>query len=564
MKGIHRVLCLLLLSFIAIPSVLTYAVNVWFLGVDNSNPSIGIAMKSRIQIRQSPSYRVSIHNVEFDKNVVYSFLLAGYAMKYVCGVNIDGIAIDVYIDGRRQVRGSSASLAYTMAILKALNKTNITAFSWGATGVTSIDGFIDAVGGLYAKIEAAKESGLEIVYIPTINALIYSANSEAPRIVRVTSLADLCRDLDFNRVPMKLPPEGFEMVNKFFMYRAIEFLNMSKALIDKFPIDMRRTVFLEYKNLSTNVEKVLERGHGYTAASYAFTGYMQILHRYLMLNNSISNYLVDESKNIIESALNRFNNFRYIHPSTIPILVVILDRITEAQFYADLYKNLTQSSIPSRSPTIVLEAVTRAYTRSLTIDTWLDLLEMVNSTMVTNRDCPLIEFNRVYDATLSVLKAVSLTIEWNQEFAPLSLSAIASVRSTLAKQLDEESRLRVANELRKLYIIHTSYLDDDAKIVPYIYYIYAKDLELDGSSDYISILSMSTLIASITNIINSILSRGGLPIQPEYTEVPLLYNARVVALFLNIIVAFLLLVLLLHIIEKSLGSTPSYTIFNRI
>ncbi|MEM2698692.1 MAG: hypothetical protein QXF17_05170, partial [Ignisphaera sp.] len=138
MKGIHRVLCFLLLSFIAIPSVLTYAVNVWFLGVDNSNPSIGIAMKSRIQIRQSPSYRVSIHNVEFDKNVVYSFLLAGYAMKYVCGVNIDGIAIDVYIDGRRQVRGSSASLAYTMAILKALNKTNITAFSWGATGVTSI------------------------------------------------------------------------------------------------------------------------------------------------------------------------------------------------------------------------------------------------------------------------------------------------------------------------------------------------------------------------------------------------------------------------------------------
>lgn len=564
MKGIREVLCLLLLSLIAIPSVLTYAVDVWFLGVDNSNPSVGIAMKSRIQIRKSPSYRVSIHNVEFDKNVVYSFLLAGYAMKYVCGVNIDGIAVDVYIDGHRQVRGSSASLAYTMAILKALNKTNITAFSWGASGVTSIDGFIDAVEGLYAKIEAAKESGLEIVYIPTINALTYSTNSEATRIVRVTSLVDLCRDLDFNRVPMKLPPEGFEMVNKFFMYRAIEFLNMSKALVDKFPIDMRRAVFLEYKNLSTNVEKVLERGHGYTAASYAFTGYMQILYRYLVLNNNISNYLVDESKNTIESALNRFNNFRYIHPSTIPILVVVLDRITEAQFYVDLYRNYTQSSIPSRSPTIVLEAVTRAYTRSLTIDTWLDLLEMVNNTMANNRDDSLIAFDRVYNAALSVLKAVSLTIEWNQEFAPLSLSAIASVRSTLAKKLDEESRLRVASELRKLYIIHSSYLDDGAKIVPYIYYIYAEDLELDGSSDYISILSMSTLIASVTNIINSVLSRGGLPIQPEYTEIPLLYNAIVVALFLNIIVAFLLLVLLLHIIEKSLGSTPSYTIFNRI
>ncbi len=548
LKGISTVFCLLLLFSTVVSTITT--IDVWFLGVEDSNPSVGIAIKSYIKIYNSSSYRIFIHNANYDKSVLYSFLLASYAMRYVCNVDIDNIAVDVYIDNSyRQIKGSSASLAYTIAILKALNKTNLLNIRWGATGVVSIDGFIDAAGGLTTKIKAAKENSVKTIYIPTINGLLEAVDGSTIKIISITSLADICGGPLHNNTSIEPPLESLTIVNTFFEHRAIEFLNRAKELVDRFPIEMKNSTLSLYRNLSVNVEKALKRRHGYTAANYAFLGYMQLLHEYLTLNTTIYNYLIEESENSIKNALGEFNSFRYIYPSTIPLLVVVLDRISEAQFYIDLYRNLTRASTLSSQK--ALEILTRAYARSLTIDIWLDLLKLVNNTIATNSGYKqFIAFNKTYATTLNVLKITSLIIEWNEKFAPLSLSAIASTRNTLAKQLNDTLRLKITDALKKLYRIHSVYLDDNAKIVPYLYYIYAEDLEIDGSSDYINMLSMSTLIASTSNIIRYALDRG---MPSTYTlpkETLLPYDIKTVTLLLSIITIILLLALLLHIVEK--------------
>lgn len=539
-------------------SIPTNTVDVWFLGVESSNPSLGVAMKARVQIRNSSSHRISIHNVNFDRTVFYSFLLAGYAIKYVCGLDVDRILVDIHINDYKQVKGASASLAYTMAVLKALNKINVTGAQWGASGITSIDGFIDAVGGLHTKIRTAKEVGVETVYIPMINGFRDNLNGEATRVIRVASLADLCWDrLSVNNISIEPSLEEFAVVNEFFEHRAIEFLYRIEDLVGRFPNDMRNSLAQLYRDLSINVSRALEKGHGYTAANYAFLGYIRLMREYLELDTTVSDYLMKESEDAVKNALSVFNSFRYIRTSAIPLLVVILDRIAEAQFYIDLYKNLTRA--PVQSPQSILDTLTRAHARSLTIDIWLDLLRLVNSSLVSNGgDGQFVAFNRVYATALNTLRAVSLTIEWSQELAPLSLSAIAATRGTLAKQLDNISRSKVTNSLRELYWIHSSHLDTNTRVIPYMYYIYAEDLQLDGSSDYINILSISTLILAVTNIIRDALDRGDLVMymEPNYVGIWPSYDIKTIALPLNIVVMLLLLVLLLHIVEK--GFRPTY------
>ena len=548
--------CLLLFSITLFTNyALANSVDIWFLGIDSRDPTIGIAMRAHIEMRNSSSYSVSIRGVNFDKSVLYSFLLSGYAIKYVCGIDVDRIAVNVHIDGSTQIKGASASLAYVMGILKALNRIDIPYTRWGATGVVSIDGFVDAIGGLSTKIRAAKESGLESVYIPMINGMGKSEDSivNSVKVIEIASLADLCRGLTLDNSSIEPSLKVLRTINEFFIREAERFLQMAKSIVDNAPGDKKEALSLLYEESSKNVGRALGKGHGYTAASYAFLGYMQILYRYLMLNNTRSGYLIEESEEIVKNALNEFTKFKYIHSSTIPVVVVILDRVTEAQYYIDLYRNATRSSTSLESLQTTLEFVAKAYARSLTVDTWLHLLKLVNSSANggSYEGGQLIPFNKTYATILNVLRAVSLTIDWGQELAPLSLSAIASTRSSLAKKLDSNLQLRVIDSIKRLYRIHSSYLDTGARAIPYIYYIYFEDLVLEGGDESISVLSMSTLIASITNIVNDAMSRGGMEMALDYRDVLIPYDVRIVVLLLNITLLLLLTASLLYIIAVS-------------
>jgi len=525
--------------------------NIWFLGIDSRDPSIGVAMKAYIQIHNSTRYRVFIHGVDFDKSVLNSFILAGYAIKYICGIDIDNIAVDIYLNGYTKITGSSASLAYAIAILKILKGFNNTS-DWGATGVVSIDGFIDAVGGLEAKIKAAKENNIETVYIPAINRPTELKNNEVVKLIKATSLIEFCRKQLEYSAPMSMEPSTkiFDVVNEFFINETRKFLDKSEMLIKELPLNIKENLSSLYRNFSIDIQKAVEKRHGYTAVSLAFTLYMQLLYKRLIYDDSKAYSLIQKSRVAIDNALNEFNSFRYIMPSTIPILIIILDRISEAQYYIDLYKNLSKQYISTKYPPTVLEAITRAYSRSLTIDTWLNVLKIVNNS-VNERAIP---FNKAYNIALNTLKAISSVIEWSQDFAPLSLSAIASIRGSLVTQLNNSSQLIIVDNLKELYRILNGYLSNESRVIPYIYYIYAEDLKQIDKANYVALLSMSTLIAATTNIINNAINENVDVFTSsnaiEGTDI-LLNALKNAAILLNALTLFLLIILLLYITKKS-------------
>jgi len=535
-------------------------INTWFLGIDSRNPSIGVAMKAYIQIHNSTRYKVFIHGVDFDESVLNSFILAGYAIKYVCGIDVDNIAVDIYLSGYTKITGPSASLAYAIAILKMLNRFNNTS-DWGATGVVSIDGFIDAVGGLDVKIKAARENNIETIYIPTINRPTELKNNETIKLIKATSLIEFCRKQLGYSTSTSIEPSTkiFNVVNEFFINETRKFLNKSEMLINESPLSIKENLSSLYRNFSIDIQKAVEKRHGYTAVSLAFTLYMQLLYKHLIYNDSKAYSLIQKSRVVIDNALNEFNRFRYITPSTIPILIIILDRISEAQYYIDLYKNLTKQHISAKYPPAVLEAITRAYSRSLTIDTWLNVLKIVNNS-VNERVIP---FNKAYNVALNTLKAISSVIEWNQDFAPLSLSAIASIRGNLAAQLDNSSQLIVVDNLKELYRIFNGYLSNESRVIPYIYYIYAEDLEQIDKTNYVALLSMSTLIAATTNIINNSINKNVDVFMSSNSieEINILLNAlKNAAILLNALTLLLLIILLLYITKKGFRYSSSTTL----
>lgn len=535
-------------------------INTWFLGIDSRDPSIGVAMKAYIQIHNSTRYKVFIHGVDFDESVLNSFILAGYAIKYVCGIDVDNIAVDIYLSGYTKITGPSASLAYAIAILKMLNRFNNTS-DWGATGVVSIDGFIDAVGGLDVKIKAARENNIETIYIPTINRPTELKNNETIKLIKATSLIEFCRKQLGYSTSTSIEPSTkiFNVVNEFFINETRKFLNKSEMLINESPLSIKENLSSLYRNFSIDIQKAVEKRHGYTAVSLAFTLYMQLLYKHLIYNDSKSYSLIQKSRVVIDNALNEFNSFRYITPSTIPILIIILDRISEAQYYIDLYKNLTKQHISAKYPPAVLEAITRAYSRSLTIDTWLNVLKIVNNS-VNERVIP---FNKAYNVALNTLKAISSVIEWNQDFAPLSLSAIASIRGNLAAQLDNSSQLIVVDNLKELYRIFNGYLSNESRVIPYIYYIYAEDLEQIDKTNYVALLSMSTLIAATTNIINNSINKNVDVFMSSNSieEINILLNAlKNAAILLNALTLLLLIILLLYITKKGFRYSSSTTL----
>ena len=145
----------------------------------------------------SPSKVRSLHNGAPCIGVVLMPLYQFANQPFAVNLNAEGII------------GPSAGLAFTLGLIHALDKLNLTnGRSIAATGTIAMDGSIGDVGGVAQKTIAVRTSGASVFFVPKSEYQI--AKSKAGphlRIFPVTSISQVIRDLEslggqiFKRVP---------------------------------------------------------------------------------------------------------------------------------------------------------------------------------------------------------------------------------------------------------------------------------------------------------------------------------------------------------------------------
>ena len=89
----------------------------------------------------------------------------------------------------RAIGGSSAALAYALAIADMLDPADLAAGRRiAATGTVDVDGRVGSVGGIAAKLTAARDAGADLILVPAENA--GEVRDRAQRVVGVESLMD--------------------------------------------------------------------------------------------------------------------------------------------------------------------------------------------------------------------------------------------------------------------------------------------------------------------------------------------------------------------------------------
>lgn len=544
---------LILLTTVSIPVHYAYGlatsnklcIDTYFLAVSDEHE--GLAIPVRVCLRPSHRLSLSIVGAKYDDSVYTSLLITLYTLDNVCGVNVSRYQVVVeFREHDVEAHGASASLTLAVAILIALHRLNLTGL-WSGSGVLAVDGFVDAVGGIEAKLRAAVEKNISLIYVPTLNGFelrTLRKHFSNVRIVEVTSILDICSAEEslsveeiLNRVDRSVLAKLYDALrNDIKVFRYL-IRNVTKHVSPEIKYRIEKSI----ANLTRRAEEALRRGHVYTAASLVFTAFLRALTIYYnssSIQRKDLELLVQKAKRIVDEVGSRLKASRYISVSALPFLIVVLDRINEARYYADLYMRL-------QGYRSVFAAV-MAYGRALTARSWLKMLAIANES-VNGMEVPM---EKALSSVERVLRWVATAIEWNISYAPLSLSTLAATRSHLFTLLSTASRVRVINSLNRLLALHLRNLDPIQRIVPYLYVTYARDLGME--SEMISLTSLATLISAATRLSEEImLEWEGWSVTPSSSKAQ---NGvlRSLTLVLSIAIALCLLATL-YIVEKRLG-----------
>ncbi len=554
------VLATLLLLTVLTPLVGVYSesisgsrcVETYFLAVTSSGKIRGLAMPARICIEPSDSFSLEIEGVKYRESVYTSFLVATYALEEICGLNLDNYRIVVDIEGHDvEVKGASASLTFAIGVLSLLGVTNISE-PWSGTGVLSIDGFVDAIGGLRAKLRAALEKNISVIYIPLVNSFELSSLSPlSSRIREVTSVLELCNCVAIPRLNEELARIDKEVLERLYRVLKMDMKSFEKYIrniIEQANPEARRRIDFYIANLTKEADEAIKHGHIYTAASLMFTALLRTLTIYYNTSTRTElAKLIDKAKHILDEVETNLSSYRSISLSALPFLIVVLDRINEAKYYAELFNRVQDGD--------AVFAAVMAYGRAETARSWVKLLIAANNSGYA----PLVPMRRALNAVERVLRWVAESIEWNLSYAPLSLSTIASTRSYIYTLLSREFRQRIVDTIQKLLAIHLEHLDPIQLIVPYFYAIYARDLGMDSSA--VSLGSLASLISAATRLSEKLLTtNSSASLQEQFVDRYANLITHVTPL-LSITTALCLLATL-YIVEKRLGLPGNATLRN--
>lgn len=450
----------------------TRCMHMYFLAISEQT-NTGEAIPVKICLTPSTLFSVSVTGTEYDESLFNSFIVAGYVLNKVCGASLG--RVEVYMQNVAKAKGSSASLAFAIAIHSILKNHANTSVS--ATGVVSIDGFIDAVAGLDKKIGAAISVGVERVYVPLINGV--NANDT---VVPIASILDVCNRSVSNTTPY-VNEELLDIVNRYFENITSYFINESIRVANNLG---DRSVYEYMKTMENDVLKAVDMGHWYTAASIAYSTFVTVLEKYLAREKEETlNRYVSLCENGLYNITKILDETKSIRIETIPFLIMAINRATLAKYYLD-----TADKSPYSNPTVLANA----YGRVVTALQWLTLTKLVNSSSAGR----LYSFRDVENALTKVLNIVGSIVEFNENYTILSLDGIANMRSFQYSKLSNTSKQHVKNALNNLLKIYMNILGENLSIVPYLYYQYSMDTD-DTSSVYL--LSIATLTAGVTSMV---------------------------------------------------------------
>jgi len=453
----------------------------------------GIAIPSRICV-MGDGGKVVIRGSGVDETVALSFANALTALALYCGDSFLNLSVEVSIEATSSVKGSSAGLAFALAVLSLL-KPNVFPqnISWSASGVVMIDGFVDPVSGVKEKLGAAAQSGVEMVFLSLLNSGEASGYTNLS-IRYVAALAEFCSHAaQQSNVSLESLVDSavLENVNRVFYADMERFLNSSERLASS----LGREAEQLFEQYAKSIDQLVKAGHIYSAASLAFSLYLRLLALSLSSGGVDPLELVNEAERIVEEVEAKINSSECFSASSIPVLTTILDRLEEAKYYLYVCRN-------NCTP----ESAAAAYARSLTATTWLNVLQIVNSSA---ESC--VEGRRVVSEIYNVVSSATRSIESN--LTPiLTLDAIAYSRTSRVAVLGLNiSEVRSAvMELLRANMVRLSGLEN---LVPYLYIVYSDDLEDPQSSLYL--LFLANMVSAVTRAVK--LRLEGFSVTPVIT-----------------------------------------------
>ncbi|MBV8489583.1 MAG: Lon family ATP-dependent protease [Candidatus Eremiobacteraeota bacterium] len=115
-------------------------------------------------------------------------------LRAIAGVDTSDYDLHINIVGGGNIDGPSAGLAIFLALYSATTKTPLPQ-DVAITGELSIQGKVRAVGGVVEKVYAARQAGMRCIFIPKENAREVDASLAGLKIVPVSSVEQVLRDL---------------------------------------------------------------------------------------------------------------------------------------------------------------------------------------------------------------------------------------------------------------------------------------------------------------------------------------------------------------------------------
>ncbi|MGE5544978.1 MAG: ATP-dependent protease LonB [Bacillota bacterium] len=112
------------------------------------------------------------------------------ALRWVCGVDMRGYDVHINFPGGTPVDGPSAGVAMAVAVLSAMEDYEVDNLL-AMTGEVSVRGRIKPVGGVIAKIEAARKNGIKRVIIPKDNWLKIFDDMTSIEVIPVSTLEEV-------------------------------------------------------------------------------------------------------------------------------------------------------------------------------------------------------------------------------------------------------------------------------------------------------------------------------------------------------------------------------------
>ncbi len=317
------------------------------LTVVNQNASLGGTASAKLEIREGNG---RIFMDSYPLNGIDTQISARYAKEIACGfLELDCSKLDFFYtirSGSSFVSGPSAGGAFAVLAVALLDGQELRD-DIAMTGTINSGGTIGAVGGIQAKVDAAKREGMNAVIIPAFGD--DNVTSEI-KIYRVKSLEEalfIFTGKNYSRDYALQDDESYDLL----MHKVAESICNTTEKFFSQELDKNTSDFnssLRFKNLS---DEALRNDDFYSAASFCFSANIRL--RNLLLEKK--NDLLPEIAKLKEKIKNLKNSLEATslrRLSELETYMIVKERVDEAE---SVIEGINETNISSRQLAYAIE-----------------------------------------------------------------------------------------------------------------------------------------------------------------------------------------------------------------